>query len=105
MVLPVADKGALLFFSDEADVLADVALRLSLWQVFLVVLVEVLDRGKEGVVPATFRDAGGVNWLSLDGVDGLLLFHSSYYVVIQTIDVVCRSIINPRLPFKDVKMM
>lgn len=38
--------------------------------------MEVLNRGKEGVVPATFGDAGRV-WLSLDGVDGLLLFHPS----------------------------
>lgn len=39
--------------------------------------MEVLNRGKEGVVPATFGDAGRVDWLSLDGVDGLLLFHPS----------------------------
>lgn len=77
MVLPVADKGALLFFSDKADVLADVSFGLSLWQVFLVVLVKVLNRGQEGVVSTTFGDAGGVDWFSLDGVDGLLLFHSS----------------------------
>lgn len=54
MILPVADEGSLLFFGDEADVLTDVAFRLSLGQVFLVVLVEVLNRGKEGVVPAAF---------------------------------------------------
>lgn len=77
--MPVADKGALLLFGNETDVLADVALSLSLRHVFFVVLVKVFNRGKEGVVLTTFRDASGVNWLSSDGVDGLLLFHSSYY--------------------------
>ena len=72
MILSVADKGALLFFGDKADVLPDVAFRLSLGQVFLVVLVKILNRGKEVVVPATFRDSCGVDWLSHDGVDGLL---------------------------------
>ena len=77
--MPVADKGTLLFFGNETDVLPDVAFGLSLWHIFLVVLMEIFDRGKKVVVPATFRDAGGVDWLSFDGVDGLLLFHSSYY--------------------------